>query len=208
MRKGYFFPAKLIAAALASVCATLPAMAAPAVTPVSTTGATVVVSLSGDHATDSRTVSGLAQLDAPARQVLVSTESDTEGPLTPLELSMHVSHARQITGAEVSAAKRWDFWLAHPELAEASDFIATTIFPDEHGVAAAAAVEFALERWVLLREAYPDKRIVVVATDWPDVTAGTERADYRSGFGVWAKALGIEYYLGALPVVAPVASHP
>lgn len=83
------------------------------------------------------------------------------------ELIVYLRQVRQQTWRPVSTLETWDIWIAHPELADEVDFIATHILPYWEGIPADKALDYVFARYQQLRTAFPDKPIVITEVGWP-----------------------------------------
>lgn len=116
-----------------------------------------------------------AEVDAAAaaarspavHRFIVGNETLLHGLWTAKQLLPWLQAVRERTGKPVSTAEPWHIWLAHPELAEAVDFIAVHLLPYWEGVPAAVAVDAAWERYTTLQARFPNKPIVIAEVGWP-----------------------------------------
>jgi hypothetical protein len=83
------------------------------------------------------------------------------------ELIVYLRQVRQQTWRPVSTSETWDIWIAHPELADEVDFIATHILPYWEGIPADKALDYVFARYQQLRTAFPDQPIVITEVGWP-----------------------------------------
>ena len=83
------------------------------------------------------------------------------------QLSTYLDRVRGLTDLPVGTAEPWHVWLKYPRLAEHVDFIAIHLLPYWEGVSIEKAVEFSFDRLYQVREAFPDKEIIVGEVGWP-----------------------------------------
>ncbi|HEY7840832.1 MAG TPA: cellulose synthase, partial [Gammaproteobacteria bacterium] len=100
----------------------------------------------------------LGQNHSNIRQLLVGNEALLRGDVRAEQLIRYINGVRRLAGHEVGTAETWKGWLAHPQLADAVDFIAVHILPYWEGVHVDRAVDYVFERYAELQRAYPDKR--------------------------------------------------
>ena len=69
----------------------------------------------------------------------------------------------------VSYADVWEFWLQHPEVADAVDVVTIHILPywEDRPVAVDAAVDHVAEVAERMRRAFPGKPILIGEVGWP-----------------------------------------
>ncbi|MDT8426799.1 MAG: glycosyltransferase [Methyloprofundus sp.] len=100
-------------------------------------------------------------------RTLVGNESLLRKEVTVDELIAYLKQVRKRSWRPVSTSETWDIWLAHPELAEQVDFIAAHILPYWEGIPAEQAVDYVFDRYQALRDAFPNKPIVLTEVGWP-----------------------------------------
>ena len=97
----------------------------------------------------------------------------------PLEtLIGYLDQVRGRVNRPVSTAESWHIWLRYPELARHVDFLAVHLLPFWEGVDVDHALGFMQEKLALLRQAYPDKPIVIAEVGWP--SEGRTRGDAQA----------------------------
>lgn len=87
--------------------------------------------------------------------------------LTVGQLIEYIREVKKRTWTPVSTSETWDMWIAHPELAEAVDYIAVHILPYWEGIAVEDAVDYVFYRYKAMQEAFPGKPIVITEVGWP-----------------------------------------
>lgn len=100
-------------------------------------------------------------------RTIVGNEAIMRKELSVDELIVYLRQVRQQTWRPVSTSETWDIWIAHPELADEVDFIATHILPYWEGIPADKALDYVFARYQQLRTAFPDKPIVITEVGWP-----------------------------------------
>lgn len=136
-------------------------------------------------------------------RIIVGNEAVLRGDLTADELVSYLKRVRVEVNVPVSTAEPWHIWLAHPELAKNSDFIAIHVLPYWEGVSVDEAVNFVLDHYRQVQAAFPDKRVVISEVGWP--SDGRTRANAKAtpanegrflrAFLNTADKLGIDYYV-------------
>ena len=100
-------------------------------------------------------------------RAIVGNESLLREDITVEELITYLDSVRQSTDIPISTAEPWHVWLKHPELVRHVDYIAVHLLPYHEGLPVERAVQYTLERYHALMEAYPRKKIVVTEIGWP-----------------------------------------
>ncbi len=125
---------------------------------------------------DRRTAETEAQVEQAIRlawnhtnvvRLIVGNETLLRGDVEIERLVALLDRARAAVHQPVSTAETWDVWLKNPELADHVDFIAAHVLPYWEGIDVELAVEYVNERVALLREAFPDKPVVLAEVGWP-----------------------------------------
>ncbi len=136
-------------------------------------------------------------------RTIVGNESLMRKEVTVDQLITYLRQVRRQTWRPVSTSETWDVWIAHPELADEVDFIATHILPYWEGVPAEEALDYVFDRYQQLRKAFPDKPIVVTEVGWPsdgqpirEAEASTvNQAKFLRDFLNRAKQENLTYYV-------------
>ncbi|CCE21889.1 Glycosyl transferase family 2 (fragment) [Methylotuvimicrobium alcaliphilum 20Z] len=100
-------------------------------------------------------------------RLLVGNEVLLRKDIIPDQLIDYIREVKTRTWRPVSTSETWDMWLAHPELAEEVDFIALHILPYWEGLSIDAAVNYVFYRFNAMREAFPNKPIIITEVGWP-----------------------------------------
>lgn len=87
-------------------------------------------------------------------RTLVGNESIMRKEVSVEELIVYLRQVRKQTWRPVSTSETWDIWIAHPELADEVDFIATHILPYWEGIPIEDALDYVFDRYHALQEAY------------------------------------------------------
>ena len=143
----------------------------------------------------------LARENTSVRALYVGNEAILRQDITAGELAALIRQVKRRARVPVTTGEVWHVWLDHPELVREVDFIAAHILPYWESIPAADAVRVALERYDLLREAYPGKRVVIAEFGWPSrgynfgaaVPGPARQADILRDFLREARHHGIEY---------------
>jgi len=83
------------------------------------------------------------------------------------ELITYLDQVREEKKVPVSTAEPWHVWLKNPELVKHVDYIAVHLLPYHEGVPIDQAVNYSLDRYQQLMDAYPRKKIVITEIGWP-----------------------------------------
>lgn len=110
----------------------------------------------------------LSNQNSPAIvRLLVGNEVLLRKDIPPQQLIDYIREVKARTWRPVSTSETWDMWLAHPELADEVDFIALHILPYWEGLPIDDAVDYVFYRFNAMREAFPNKPIVITEVGWP-----------------------------------------
>jgi exo-beta-1,3-glucanase (GH17 family)/cellulose synthase/poly-beta-1,6-N-acetylglucosamine synthase-like glycosyltransferase len=100
-------------------------------------------------------------------QLMVGNEVMLRADVSKAQLIDYLERARKAVNVPVGTAEPWHVWIRHPELAEHVDFIAVHMLPYWEGVPVDQAATFVAEKMKLLKETFPNKRIVIGEVGWP-----------------------------------------
>lgn len=140
--------------------------------------------------------------------VNIGNETQQFGTVAESYLIDCLSLVRQNIPTEVSitTGDTWSQWLARPGLVSASDYIFAHFFPyweNPNPIPIENAVSFIKEKYGLLRQRYPGKRVVIGEAGWP--SAGETRGNavpslenqrrFFNEFLSWVNNEQIDYYL-------------
>ncbi len=105
------------------------------------------------------------------RGVIVGNEVLLRGELTEAELAGYIREVRAALppSIPVSYADVWEFWLRHPKLAAAVDYITIHILPywEDRPVPPERAVQHVENVYARVTRAFPGKRVMIGETGWP-----------------------------------------
>jgi exo-beta-1,3-glucanase (GH17 family)/cellulose synthase/poly-beta-1,6-N-acetylglucosamine synthase-like glycosyltransferase len=100
-------------------------------------------------------------------RVMVGNEALFRKDITVDQAIENLNLVKKRVWAPVSIAEPWHIWLEHPELADHVDYIAAHILPYWEGQSIDDAVNFTVEAYEKLQQAFPDKPIVIAEVGWP-----------------------------------------
>jgi exo-beta-1,3-glucanase (GH17 family)/cellulose synthase/poly-beta-1,6-N-acetylglucosamine synthase-like glycosyltransferase len=100
-------------------------------------------------------------------RVMVGNEAILRDDVEVMELVAYLDRVRQLTWLPVSTAEPWHVWLKYPKLVEHVDFITIHLLPYWEGVPLDQAVDYAISRYNQVKEAYPNKPIIIGEVGWP-----------------------------------------
>ncbi|MEY2169363.1 MULTISPECIES: glycoside hydrolase family 17 protein [unclassified Rhodanobacter] len=113
------------------------------------------------------------------RGVIVGNEVLLRGELSSKEIAGYLREVRAAlpAGIPVSYADVWEYWLRHPELAGAVDFVTIHILPywEDQPVPPERAIRHVEDVYAKVEQAFPGKRVMIGETGWP--SAGRPRRD-------------------------------
>ena len=109
----------------------------------------------------------LARRHSNVIRVFIGNETILRGDLTVAELGVELDRVRAAVSQPVSTAEPWHVWVDNPELAEHVDFIGVHLLPYWESIAVEKAVDFLDSRVEILKQAFPDKPIVIAEAGWP-----------------------------------------
>lgn len=136
-------------------------------------------------------------------RILVGNEAILRGDVSVSDLVSYIRRVRTQVKVPVSTAEPWHVWLAHPELGREVDFIAIHVLPYWEGIPAAQAVDYVLDRYQQVKDAFPTKPVVLTEVGWP--SDGRMRRDavpsipnegrFTRDFLNAAKQRGLDYFI-------------
>ncbi len=100
-------------------------------------------------------------------RTIVGNEAILRKDVSVEQMIAYLKQVKSRVWRPVSTSEPWHTWIEHPELAKEVDYIAAHILPYWEGIPIDQAVDYAFERYNLLREAFPDKPIVITEAGWP-----------------------------------------
>jgi glucan 1,3-beta-glucosidase len=112
---------------------------------------------------------------ATLKGIIVGNEVLLRGEQSAETLAEMLRRVRDLGGVPITYADVWEFWLRHPQLAEAADFVTIHILPywEDDPVPAAEGVAHIDAILRQVEAAFPGKRILIGETGYP--SAGRQR---------------------------------
>ncbi|KJV31891.1 glycosyl hydrolase family 17 protein [Luteibacter yeojuensis] len=103
------------------------------------------------------------------RGVVVGNEVMLRGELSEKELAGYIKRVNDATDVPVTYADVWEFWLKHPALAKATDYLTIHILPywEDDPVAPEKAVRHVADVYQRMKHEFPGKEIMIGETGWP-----------------------------------------
>src|SRR5450432_1899783 len=143
----------------------------------------------------------LAKRNSNVIGVVVGNETVYRGEQKVGDLIELIKRVKKSVNVPVTTGEIWNIWRDNPELASSVDFIAAHVLPYWENFTDKQAVDQAVDRYELLRNQFPGKRIVIAEFGWPsagynlrNADAGTfEQAVVLRNFVARADAIGMEY---------------
>jgi exo-beta-1,3-glucanase (GH17 family)/cellulose synthase/poly-beta-1,6-N-acetylglucosamine synthase-like glycosyltransferase len=100
-------------------------------------------------------------------RLMVGNEVMLRKEIKEEQLIEYLREVRNRTWRPVSTSETWDQWITHPELAAEVDYLAVHILPYWEGFSVDEAVDYVFDRYHLLKQAFPNKPIVITEVGWP-----------------------------------------
>ncbi len=97
----------------------------------------------------------------------VGNEAILRGDISPEDLIVYLDAVRASTDVPISTAEPWHIWIKYPELVKHVDYIAIHLLPYHEGVPIENAVQYSIDRYHELMDAFPRKKIVITEIGWP-----------------------------------------
>ncbi|MGV1100061.1 glycoside hydrolase family 17 protein [Thiovibrio sp. JS02] len=139
--------------------------------------------VSSDAATTGQDLEHLIALakkyPASIRAVVVGNETLLRREITGSQLAAYIRQVKAaLPGVPVTYADVWEFWLRHPEVAEAVDFVTIHILPywEDEPVGIDAAMAHVKKIRDEVAQKIPGKEILIGETGWPSQGRMRERA--------------------------------
>lgn len=143
----------------------------------------------------------LARKNSNVNGIVVGNEVIFRGEQKVDDLIDKIKKVKGAVRVPVTTGEIWNIWRDFPDLASNVDFIAAHVLPYWENFRSDQAVDQAVDRYNLLRNLFPGKRIVIAEFGWP--SAGYNLRDADPGqfqqaltlrnFVSRAEALGMEY---------------
>ncbi|TPQ34280.1 glycosyl transferase family 2 [Bradyrhizobium guangdongense] len=143
----------------------------------------------------------LARKNSNVVGVVVGNEVIYRGEQKVEDLIDMIKKVRASVRVPVTTGEIWNIWRDNPDLASNVDFIAAHVLPYWENFRADQAVDQAVDRYNLLRNLFPGKRIVIAEFGWPSAGYNLRNADpgpfqqalTLRNFVSRAEAIGMEY---------------
>jgi len=101
------------------------------------------------------------------KALVVGTEFLYRHPSMESTLTNYIKQVKNSTGKQVTACEQWHIYRDYPNLANSVDILMINIYPFWEQQSIDNAASFALEKYNLIKNLYPGKRIVIGETGWP-----------------------------------------
>jgi len=143
----------------------------------------------------------LARHNSDVIGVVVGNETIYRGEQKIEGLIDLIKKVKKSVNIPVTTGEIWNIWRDNPELASSVDFIAAHVLPYWENFTDKQAVDQAVDRYELLRNQFPGKRIVIAEFGWPSAGYNLRNADpgpfeqavVLRNFVARADAIGMEY---------------
>ena len=153
---------------------------------------------------------GLARRNSNVVGIVVGNETIFRGDQKVEDLIELIKRVKRSVNVPVTTGEIWNIWrddsdeaarTGRPSLASTVDFIAAHVLPYWENFSHGQAVDQAVDRYQLLREKFPGKRIVIAEFGWPSAGYNLQNADpgpfeqasVLRNFVTRAEAIGMEY---------------
>jgi exo-beta-1,3-glucanase (GH17 family)/cellulose synthase/poly-beta-1,6-N-acetylglucosamine synthase-like glycosyltransferase len=143
----------------------------------------------------------LARRNSNVIGVVVGNEVIYRGEQKVEDLIDMIKKVKGAVRVPVTTGEIWNIWRDNPDLASNVDFIAAHVLPYWENFTSHQAVDQAVDRYNLLRNLFPGKRIVIAEFGWPSAGYNLRNADpgpfqqalTLRNFVSRAEAIGMEY---------------
>ncbi|MCK1737146.1 glycosyltransferase [Bradyrhizobium sp. 138] len=143
----------------------------------------------------------LARKNSNVIGIVVGNEVIFRGEQKAEDLVGKIKKVKSAVRVPVTTGEIWNIWRDFPDLASSVDFIAAHVLPYWENFRSDQAVDQAVDRYNLLRNLFPGKRIVIAEFGWPSAGYNLRNADPGQfqqaltlrNFVSRAEALGMEY---------------
>src|SRR5258708_4485294 len=143
----------------------------------------------------------LAKRNSNVIGVVVGDETIFRGEQKVEDLITLIKRVKQSVNVPVTTGEIWNIWRDNPELASSVEFIAAHVLPYWENFTDKQAVDQAVERYQLLHDTFPGKRIVIAEFGWPSAgynlrnaePGSFEQASVLRNFVTRAEAIGMDY---------------
>ena len=144
----------------------------------------------------------LARKNSNVNGVVVGNEVIYRGEQKVEDLIEMIKKVKSAVRVPVTTGEIWNIWRDNPDLGSNVDFLAAHVLPYWENFRSDQAVDQAVDRYNLLRNQFPGKRIVIAEFGWPSAGYNLQQcrprsvragADLLRNFVSRAEALGMEY---------------
>jgi exo-beta-1,3-glucanase (GH17 family)/cellulose synthase/poly-beta-1,6-N-acetylglucosamine synthase-like glycosyltransferase len=143
----------------------------------------------------------LARRNSNVIGVVVGNEVIYRGDQKPDDLIEMIKRVKKSVNVPVTTGEIWHVWREFPKLPNNVDFIAAHVLPYWENFTDRQAVDQAVDRFNLLRDLFPGKRVVIAEFGWPSsgynllsaVPGQFEQASVLRNFVARAEAIGMDY---------------
>ncbi|MGY4370830.1 exo-beta-1,3-glucanase (GH17 family)/cellulose synthase/poly-beta-1,6-N-acetylglucosamine synthase-like glycosyltransferase [Bradyrhizobium sp. LB1.3] len=143
----------------------------------------------------------LARKNSNVNGVVVGNEVIYRGEQKVEDLIEMIKKVKGAVRVPVTTGEIWNIWRDNPDLGSNVDFIAAHVLPYWENFRSDQAVDQAVDRYNLLRNLFPGKRIVIAEFGWPSAGYNLRNADpgpfqqalTLRNFVSRADAIGMEY---------------
>ncbi|MCK1711292.1 MULTISPECIES: glycosyltransferase [unclassified Bradyrhizobium] len=143
----------------------------------------------------------LARKNSNVNGVVVGNEVIYRGEQKVEDLIEMIKKVKGSVRVPVTTGEIWNIWRDNPDLGSNVDFIAAHVLPYWENFRSDQAVDQAVDRYNLLRNLFPGKRIVIAEFGWPSAGYNLRNADpgpfqqalTLRNFVSRAEAIGMEY---------------
>src|SRR6267154_446880 len=143
----------------------------------------------------------LARRNSNVNGVVVGNETVYRGEQKVEDLIELIKRVKKSVNVPVTTGEIWNIWRDNPKLGYSVDFIAAHVLPYWENFTDKQAVDQAVDRFNLLRDTFPGKRIVIAEFGWPSAGYNLlnanpgpfEQASVLRNFVARAEAIGMDY---------------
>src|SRR6476661_1043334 len=143
----------------------------------------------------------LARHNSNVNGVVVGNETIYRGEQKVEDLIELIKRVKKSVNVPVTTGEIWNIWRDYPQLGYSVDFIAAHVLPYWENFTDKQAVDQAVDRFNLLRDTFPGKRIVIAEFGWPSAGYNLlnanpgpfEQASVLRNFVTRAEAIGMDY---------------
>jgi exo-beta-1,3-glucanase (GH17 family)/cellulose synthase/poly-beta-1,6-N-acetylglucosamine synthase-like glycosyltransferase len=143
----------------------------------------------------------LARRNSNVIGIVVGNETIFRGEQKVDDLIELIKRVKKSVNVPVTTGEIWNIWRDNPELASNVSFIAAHVLPYWENFTDKQAVDQAVDRYQLLHDQFPGKRVVIAEFGWPsagynlrNANPGTfEQASVLRNFVTRADSIGMEY---------------